>query len=151
MNNLGFGLAGTIAGLVGAGILFTMYSRLYRQIPLLESFTAFEKQILQFQLLAISLWTIGGISFFFYLLWSGFNFEILTEGHGTISIIIAFMNWVLLGFIAVTSFFPGVSIVGSLRRWNQRDPAQGRESFIIGILLLALLAYWTWQIFLPQL
>jgi hypothetical protein len=151
MNNVAFNLASTIAGFVGAGILFTIYLRLYHRIPLLQSFTNLERQILHFQLLALSLWTIGALGYFFYLLWSGFTFEILTQGQGNISLIIAFMNWVLLGFVAVTSFFPGVSIVSSLRSWSLRDPAQGRESFIIGVLILALLAYWTWQVFLPSL
>jgi hypothetical protein len=32
-----------------------------------------------------------------------------------------------------------------------RDPAKGPESFIIGILILALLSYWTWQVFLRSL
>jgi hypothetical protein len=151
MNSFGFNLAGTIAGLVGAAILFMIYLRLYRRIPLLESFTNLEKQILNFQLLAISLWTIGGLGFFFYILWSGFKFEILTQGHGNLNIITAFMNWVLFGFVAVTSFFPGVSIVNSLRSWSFRDPAKGRESYIIGVLIIALLSYWTWQVFLPSL
>jgi hypothetical protein len=149
MNSLGFNLAGTIAGLVSAGILFTVYLRLYRRIPLLESFTDLEQQILNFQLLAITLWTIGGLGFFFYVLWSGFKFDILPNGLS--NMIIAFVNWVLLGFIAVTSLIPGVSIVGSLRSWNLRDPAKGQESLIIGVLIIALLAYWTWQVFLPSL
>ncbi len=146
---IGFNLIGTIVGVVGAGILFTVYLRLYRRIPLLESFTNLEKQILNFQLLAIALWTIGGLGFFFYVLWSGFKFEIMTNGLGIM--IIAFVNWVLLGFIAVTSLFPGVSIVGSLRSWNLREPAKGQESLIIGVILIALLSYWTWQVFLPSL
>ena len=151
MNSLGFNLAGTIAGLVGAGILFMIYMRLYRRIPLLESFTNLEKQILNFQLLAISLWTIGALGFFVYILWSDLGFEILNQGYGNLNIIIAFMNWVLFGFVAITSFFPGVSIVGSLRSWSLHDPAKGRESFIIGVLIIALLSYWTWQVFLPNL
>jgi hypothetical protein len=151
MNNLGFNLGGTLAGLIGAGILFTIYSRLFRRIPLLVSFTDLEKQILNFQLLAISLWTIGALGFFFYVLWSGSRFETLTQASSPINVIIAFMNWVLLGFIGVTSFFPGVSIIGSLRGWSSRDPAKGRESFIIGVLVIALLAYWTWQVFLSSL
>ena len=151
MNSISFNLTGTTAGFVGAGILFAIYLRLYRRIPLLESFTNLEKQILNFQLLAISLWTIGGLGFFFYILWSGFRFEILTQRYGNINIIIGFMNWVLFGFVAVTSFSPGVSIVSSLRSWSLRDPAKGRESFIIGVLIIALLSYWTWQVFLPGL
>ena len=151
MNSLGFNLAGTIAGLVGAGILFMIYMRLYRRIPLLESFTNLEKQILNIQLLAISLWTIGALGFFVYILWSDLGFEILNQGYGNLNIIIAFMNWVLFGFVAITSFFPGVSIVGSLRSWSLHDPAKGRESFIIGVLIIALLSYWTWQVFLPNL
>jgi hypothetical protein len=151
MNDLSFNFTGTIAGLIVAGILLAIYLRLYRRIPLLVSFTNLEKQILSFQLLAISLWTIGALGFSFYILWTGSNFEILTQGLGNLNMIIAFMNWVFLGFVAVTSFFPGVSIVGSLRSWSLRDPAKGRESFIIGVLILALLSYWTWQVFLSGL
>jgi hypothetical protein len=148
MNNLSFNLGGTLVGLIVAGAAFTIYARLFRRIPLLNSFTDLEKQILNFQLLALSLWTIGGLGFFFYILWSGFQFEILAQAGSHLNTIIAFMNWVLFGFIGVTSFFPGVSIISSLRGWSLRDPAKGRESFIIGILIIALLSYWTWQMFL---
>jgi hypothetical protein len=79
------------------------------------------------------------------------GFEILNQGYGNLNIIIAFMNWVLFGFVAIRSFFPGVSIVGSLRSWSFHDPAKGRESFIIGVLIIALSSYWTWQVFLPNL
>ena len=126
-----------------------MYLRLYRRIPRLESFTNKEKQILVFQLLALSLWTIGALVLLFSTVWSGFSFEMLAQGPG--NRIIALMNWVLLGFVAGTSFFPGVSIVSSLRSLSVQDPAKGRESFMIGILILALLSYWTWQVFLPSL
>jgi hypothetical protein len=94
--------------------------------------------------------TIGALGFFISVLWSGFSFETLTQGIGHTNGIIAFMNWVLLGFVAVTSIFPGVSIISSNRSWNLRDPAKGRESFLIGVLIFASLAYWIWQVFLPN-
>ena len=150
MNSPGCNFTGTIVGLIGAGALFTVYLRLYRRIPLLDSFTDLEKQTLNFQLLAISLGTIGALGFFISVLWSGFSFETLTQGIGHTNGIIAFMNWVLLGFVAVTSIFPGVSIISSNRSWNLRDPAKGRESFLIGALIFALLAYWIWQVILPN-
>jgi hypothetical protein len=151
MNNLSFNLIGTLAGSITAGILFTMYLRLFRRIPILESFTGLEKHILNFQLFALSLWTIGALSFYFYLLWSGFNFEAFIKEWGNGNLIIAFMNWILFGFIAVASIFPGVSILSSLRSWSWREPVKGRESLIIGILIIALLSYWTWRVFLPSL
>jgi hypothetical protein len=149
MTNFGMNLVGTVVGLIGVGFLFKSFLRIYRRIPLLESFTSSEKRILIFQLLAMSLWVIFALGFFIYNLWSGFKFVIFTESPG--NIVIAFMNWVFLGFVAATSLFPGVSVVSSTSNWLWRDPVKGRDSLFIGISMLALLFYWTWKIFLPSL
>ena len=149
--SLDFKLTSTIGSLLCAGLLSMIYLRAYRRIPFLEAFTTSEKRILSFQLLAISLWTILALGYTLYIPWSGFKFEFFTKGPGNINTIIAFVNWILWGFIAITSLFSGVSIVRSIRSWNLRDPAKGRESLVIGILLLSFLLFWTWMIFRPSL
>ena len=149
MNDFVFSLGGTVAGLIAGGIIATVYLRLYRQIPSLKSFTALQKRVLVYQLLAMSLWTIAGLGIFFYTLWYGFRIETLFESP--MNIVIAILNWVFFGFIGITSFFPGVSIIGATRSWNLREPSRGQESFLYGIVILALLLYWTWKVFLPSL
>lgn len=149
MNDLGFSMFGTVAGLVAVGFITFQYLRIYRRIPSLESFTTSEKNILSFQLLAMLLWTIVGLGIFFYGLWFDNRMETLFKRP--INIVIAISNWMFFGFIAATSFFPGVSILSSIRSWNLHDPVKGRDSFLWGIAILALLFYWTWKVFLPNL
>ena len=149
MNDLGFSMSGTVAGLVAVGFITFQYLRIYRRIPSLESFTASEKNVLSLQLLAMLLWTIVGSGIFFYVLW--FDNKMETLFKGPINIVIAISNWTFFGFIALTSFFPGVSILSSIRSWNLHDPVKGRASFLWGIAILALLLYWTWKVFLPNL
>ena len=138
---------GTIMGLIIAGVAFNFYLSIYRKIPSLISFTIFEKRILVYQLLAVSLLTIEGLGIFFYTAWFGFEAEIFDKGSGIV--IPAVLNWLLFGFIAVTSFVPGVSAISFVRSW--REPSKGQESFINGILILALLVFWTWKVILPSL
>jgi len=149
MNDLGFSLFGTVAGSAVAGFIAMLYLRIYRRIPSFVSFTASEKNVLSFQLLAMSLWTIVGLGIFFYGLWFDNAMEALFKSP--FNIIIAISNWMFFGFIAVTSFFPGVSILSSIRSWNLHDPVKGRDSYLWGIAILALLFYWTWKVFIPNL
>lgn len=149
MNDFGFSLGGTVAGLIAGGVLAIFYLRLYRQIPSLESFTALQKRVLVYQLLAMSFWTIVVLGISLYTLWSGFRLETLFERP--INIVIAISNWVFFGFIGITSLFPGVSIIGATRSWNLREPSKGQESYLYGVVILALLLYWTWKVFLPSL
>jgi hypothetical protein len=125
------------------------YFRLYRRIQALKTFTNSQRRVLIYQLLAISLWTTAAIGLSFYTAWSGFNLDRWFRPPG--NIIIAVLNWITLGFVAVTSIVPGVSIVPTLRNWMLTEPARGRTSIIIGIVILGLLAYGTWKVLLPGL
>jgi hypothetical protein len=58
-------------------------------------------------------------------------------------LIITGINWLLMGFIAVTSIVPGVSIIG-LRHGGQ--PARGRTAIMWGVEMVALLALWTYLV-----
>ena len=144
-----FHFVGTIMGLIFAGVAFNLYLNIYQKILSLKSFTVLQKRTLVFQLYAISLFTIVGLGIFFDAIWSDFDTGIFDKSPGII--ILGVLNWILLGFIAVTSIFSGVSIISSIRSWNLREPAKEQEAFFTGVIILALLIFWTWNIFLPRL
>jgi hypothetical protein len=147
MNDFGFFIFGTFAGLLGFGLLSGIYLKIYRRIPLLESFTAFEKRILAYQLYAISFLTTLGSGYMIYIAWFGFDMENLSILNGTNYIVLMVINWVVLGFVAITSLVPGVSVVNSIRSWGLSTPAKGTKSYFIGALILVLLIYSSWNIF----
>jgi hypothetical protein len=113
------------------------------------TFTTEQKRVLAFQLLAISIWTIAAIGLVLYSIWTGLNLSVLFSLSS--KRIIAALNWCLLGFVAVTSIVPGVSILTSLRSWTGSEPAKGQNSKLIGAVLLIGLAYWTWTTFMAGL
>jgi hypothetical protein len=114
------------------------YWQWFQGLAALTGFGALEIRVLKWQLLALAVWTLLAVIGSAVALWLGQQYLFSLPGR----LAVAVANWLLFGSIAATSIVPGVSIIGMR---NGGRPTRGRVSVIWGVLMLAFLAFWTYQ------
>jgi hypothetical protein len=137
-----FNAFATLIALVVAAFVGGIGRRWFRRIPSLEAFSPSERRILTYQLSAISLSGIAGLGVFLFSVWSSTAFEVLTAYPA--SLLLALPSLALFAFVAVTSIARRVTILTVFR--IGREPAKGSPALAYGMILLALIAYGTWNV-----
>ena len=131
MSDAVFNLIGIVMGAaVGFGYL-AIGAFMYRKARASEHLNRSQRQIISLQIIALLMWTTGLVVLTIY---SGISphQQGVFQAEPTHTIIIVATS-LLLGFIALTSMFSGVSIVYF---WFLRDPLRGNLSRLAGLGLL---------------
>ena len=138
MQDTVFNLCASLAVVFVLAFCYRAYWQWYQGPAALTGFSALEIRVLKWQLLTLAVWTLLAAIGSAVAVWLGQKDLFSPPG----SLVIAVANWLLFGSIAATSIVPGVSIIGMR---NGGVPTRGRLSVIWGVLMLALLAWWTYQ------
>jgi uncharacterized protein YacL len=122
-----------IAIAMGLGYIFIIAS-MYRKARASQTLTSNEGLIVGVQIAAFSLWIAGAFALTIYSTVSPLRDRIYQLPTVRLGGMVA--NWLLLGFIGVSSLISGVSMI---YLWFRKDPLRGHASRLAGLALLIFL------------